>query len=177
MDEFNETLRSWQTFYFTIGGASAALVGLMFVALSLGMHLINEQTRANVEHFASPSVFYVVTTFLIAGAMLVPTYVPVTLGLLLFAGSSLGLFRTVWYAKGLVRAAIEHQDFDLQEWLMQIIGPVSAYVLILLASLAFTLNQWPLGFIVLWIATLDLIVCGIANTWSMVLWIIYQNKD
>jgi hypothetical protein len=44
-DAFVDTLQSWQNFYFMIGGASAGLIGLMFVALSLGMRLLSDNTR------------------------------------------------------------------------------------------------------------------------------------
>lgn len=40
-----DSLRDWQNFYVLMGGASATLTGLMFVAISLGMNLArNEQT-------------------------------------------------------------------------------------------------------------------------------------
>lgn len=57
-DVFTDTLHSWQNFYFMIGGASAGLMGLMFVALSLGTHLVNDETRASFPAFVTPSIIY-----------------------------------------------------------------------------------------------------------------------
>jgi hypothetical protein len=55
MDAFTETLRSWQNFYFMIGGATATLVSLMFVAVTLGVQMIPilRQTRAKTPNFSS----------------------------------------------------------------------------------------------------------------------------
>lgn len=176
MNEFTEMLQPWHDFYFMLGGASASLIGLMIVALSLGTPLLNDNTRADIESFASPSIFYFMTTLLIAGMMLVPVHVPVSLALVLFVGGSLGLLRTTRYVRGVVSAAIAHQDFDLQEWLMQVISPVTGYLLLILTALMFVIQQWNAALIGVCAAALLLILCAIANTWSMVLWIIEHYK-
>jgi hypothetical protein len=91
--DFTETLHSWQNFYFMVGGASAGLIGLMLVALSLGLHLVTETTRTQIEAFATPSVLYFVSALLISCAMLVPDYDPPVLGALFMAGGAIGLLR------------------------------------------------------------------------------------
>src|SRR5690349_6600991 len=92
-DSFNEALSGWQNFYFMIGGASATLAGLMFVALSLGQHLITEQTKTQMKIFATPSVIYFVSVLLLAGMMLVPIFTPVWMALVLFLSGGYGLLR------------------------------------------------------------------------------------
>src|SRR5262245_38044229 len=91
MDAFTETLRSWQNFYFMAGGAAAALMGLMFVALSLGTHLVSETTVANIGTFVTPSIIYFVSALLLACVMLVPTYTPPGLALIVFSGGIFGM--------------------------------------------------------------------------------------
>jgi hypothetical protein len=176
MNEFTELLQSWHDFYFMLGGASASLIGLMIVALSLGTHLLNDNTRADIENFASPSIFYFMSTLLIAGGMLVPVHVPLSLAVVLLIGGSLGLLRTIRYVRGLIRAAIAHQDFDLQDWIMQVVGPLVSYGLLLLTALGLVLAQWNLALVGVCAAALLLILCAIANTWSMVLWIIEHYR-
>jgi hypothetical protein len=172
---FIDMLRSWQNFYFMIGGAAAALMGLMFVALSLGTGLLNDDTRDEFSTFVTPSVVYFASVLLIAGAMLVPSYAPLALGVLLFVGGGVGLFRAVQHSRLLIRAANQYQDFNIWDWLAQVVAPVAGYGLILLAALGYGIDQWALAFMGLWLATLLLIICGIANTWSLVLWIIDQR--
>src|SRR5262245_11364566 len=171
-DVFIDTLHSWQNFYFMIGGAAAGLMGLMFVALSLGMGLLDDKTRADFPAFVTPSILYFVSTLLAAGVMLVPSYTPSTLGVVLFLGGAVGLLRASQHVRHLIRAANQYQDFALWDWLTQIILPITSYVLALLSALGFVVNQWSLAFVGMWLTTLFLLLCGIANTWSLVLWII-----
>ena len=174
-DVFIDTLHSWQNFYFMIGGAAAGLMGLMFVALSLGTHLINETTKQAFGSFVTPSILYFVSVVLIAGVMLVPVFAPVGLALTLFVGGAVGLGRTAQHVRVLIQTAIEHQDFTPWDWLAQIIFPIASYALMMLVGLGFAINQWPLAFMGLWLATLLLLISAIANTWSLVIWIIEQR--
>lgn len=177
MDIFDEMLGDWQNFYFMVGGASATLLGLMFVAISLGVHLVTDENRDGINTFVSPSVFYFVSAFLIACAMLVPSYKPLVLAFLLFEGGIVGLARTYRYSKPIVEAAREYQDFDRAEWAAQVIGPVVSYVLLLAASIGFVLEKWTPAFIGVAVAPIILLLSAIADTWSLVLWIVDQRHD
>jgi hypothetical protein len=176
MDIFTETLRSWQNFFFMTGGASATLIGLMFVALSLGMHLINDENRASFDHFASPNIFYFIGVLLLSAIMLMPSSTPPTLAFLLCICSIWGFLRNVPRARRLVAAARKHQDFDFEEWLWQIVAPMLSFTLGFVAALCFVVNQWSIGFMVVAFVDILLLLSGISNTWSLVLWIIEQPR-
>src|SRR5579859_2597789 len=109
-DAFNGTLSGWQNFYFMAGGASATLLGLMFVALSMGTHLINDEVRQEIETFTSPSIFYFVSVLLLACLMLVPMISTVALGVLLLIAGASGLAWTAPRIRLLILAARKHQD-------------------------------------------------------------------
>ncbi len=130
INAFTEILRSWQTFYFTIGGAAAALLGLMFVAVSLALPVITTGISADMKAFVNPSVYYFVSELALVFVMLVPSYDPLILGLLLIVGGVPGLVVTLRHARQLVTVALKNQDFVLGDWLAQIILPVVAYLLI-----------------------------------------------
>jgi hypothetical protein len=173
MTEFHETLRSWQNFYFMIGGASATMVGLMFVALSLGINFVNDENRESIHSFATPSIFYFVSILLICCAMLVPNMDNRILALLLFLGSLEGGRRLSGYGPRIVKAAREYQDFDLAEWLAQLILPLVSYdVLMLGAAAAFAFKEWTIAFDLMAISVVLLLIAAIANTWSLVLSIV-----
>jgi uncharacterized membrane protein len=176
MDAFNDVLVKWQTFYFMIGGAAATLAGLMFVALSLGQHLIGETTRHQLKTFSMPSIIYFVSVLLLAGIMLVPIFSPVGIALVLFLSGGYGLLRIYELVRILIQAARKNQDFTRTDWLSQIIGPVAGYALIVLAALGFVLDQSTLALIAICIATIVLLLCAIANTWSLVIWIVERGK-
>jgi hypothetical protein len=170
--DFINTLHGWQNFYFMVGGAAAALIGLMLVAMSLGQHLVTDQTRAQVEAFATPSVLYFVSALLISCAMLVPDYAPGVLGVIFLAGGALGLLRSSSHIRQLIRAAIEHQDFTWWDWLSQIILPIAGYTLLILAGSGFLIGQFALAFVGVCLGIVVMLISAIANTWSLVIWIV-----
>jgi hypothetical protein len=176
MDAFNEALRGWQNFYFMMGGAAATLAGLMFVALSLGQHLISDQTKSQMKLFAMPSIIYFVSVLLLAGIMLVPIFTPTWMALVLFLSGGYGFLRVSKLAVFLFRAALRNADFTVADWLAQIIGPVASYALLLIAALFFVLDQATLGLIALGIVAIVLLLSAIANTWSLVIWIVEQPR-
>jgi hypothetical protein len=175
-DAFNETLRSWHNFYFMTGGASAGLLGLTFVALSLGMNLITETSRTEFTAFVTPSVYYFVSVLLICAIMLAPAHEPPTLGLILGVGAVIGLILIAHPVRLLIRGAVTQGDFNVADWLGQIIGPVLGYGLVLLAAAGFGFMQASLAFSVLRSAAIVLLLCAISNTWSLVIWIIIRRQ-
>src|SRR6266436_4774155 len=98
-------------FYFMAGGAAATLLGLMFVALSMGTHLITDEVREEIDTFTSPSIFYFVSVLLLACVMLYPMISVVVLGILLILGGVSGLVWTAPRIRLLILAARKHQDF------------------------------------------------------------------
>lgn len=177
IDPFVETLHSWQTYYFMIGGAAAGLMGLMLVALSLGVNRLSADNTAYFSAFATPSVIYLTSVILVACVMLVPAFIPSILGLILLAGGAVGLGRATYHSRLLINAARKHQDFNLWDWLSQIIFPVTGYLLLVLAGLGFEISTIsPLAFAGIWLATVMLAGCTIANTWAMVVWIVEQYR-
>jgi hypothetical protein len=127
--------------------------------------------------FVTPSIYYFVSALLLSGVMLVPAYTPPTLALLLLVGGAVGLVGTIHHVVRLVQAARRNQDFTLGDWLAQIIGPVAAYALLVIAGAGFVTDQWTLAFMVAWMASITLMLCAIANTWSLVIWIVEQRKE
>jgi hypothetical protein len=176
-DVFGETVRTWQNFYFMAGGASAGLLGLMFVTLSMGTHLITDETQNQIRLFVTPSIVYFVSALLVACVMLVPAFTPPALALILVLGGLGGTARIAHPVWHLIQTARKHQDFDLGDWLAQIIFPPLSYILILAAGVCLASTQWSLAFFGVWAATILLLICAIANTWSLVMWIVEQRKD
>ncbi|MBX3065171.1 MAG: hypothetical protein KF726_19480 [Anaerolineae bacterium] len=174
-DVFNEMVHGWQNFYFMVGGAAAALMGLMFVALSLGSHLVERTTQEQIGAFVTPSILYFVSVLLLACIMLIPTFSPLGLAVLLAAGAAIGLQRTVFHVRALVRTALKVGDFDRWDWLSGIIFPPLSYALVLIAAVLLLLNVWSVALLDLWLVVILLFVCAISNTWALVLWIVEQR--
>jgi hypothetical protein len=63
MDEaFAQALAEWSTFYALMGGASATLLGLLFVAVSVRLNIFHQRQVADVRDFAA----FTFGTFLVA---------------------------------------------------------------------------------------------------------------
>jgi hypothetical protein len=134
-------------------------------------------TNANtddVKTFVTPSIAYFVSVLLLSCVMLVPVYAPLGLAIILLCGGVAGLARTVRPVMKLIEAARRHQDFDKGDWLAQVVLPVVNYALIVIAAICLAADQWALGFTLVWLVTILRLLSAIANTWSLVLWILEQ---
>ena len=49
-----EALKEWHDFYMLVGTAGAALLALLFVAVSCGVRFLDRRTAAGGEHFYKP---------------------------------------------------------------------------------------------------------------------------
>ncbi|MEP7290212.1 MAG: hypothetical protein ABI835_00460 [Chloroflexota bacterium] len=173
---FTETLLSWHDFYFMVGGAAAGLAGLMFVAMSLGIHLVAQVTPENMKTFTTPSILYFMSVLLTACVMLIPPQTPLLLALALFLGGLLGFAMSFRHVMNLIRTAKENQDFTKGDWLAQVVLPALSYTLLLTAAACFAAAQWGVGFGSVWFAAIFLLIAAVTNTWSLVTWIMDQGK-
>src|SRR5688572_25833715 len=109
MDAFTEMLRSWQNFYFMMGGVAATLLGLMFVAVSLGLGLVTDENRDSIKTFVNPSIFYFVSVLVLCGLMLIPEIQPNALALVLLLMGIIAIKQVLPFAKRLFQAAMKFQ--------------------------------------------------------------------
>ncbi len=85
-----ELLHDWHDFYVLVGTASATLVGLMFVAVSIGTSIFNEDHRAAMTAFITPTVMHFAAVLFVCLLGTIPTHTWYTLGGLLGAGALAG---------------------------------------------------------------------------------------
>ncbi len=50
-----------------------------------------------------------------------------------------------------------------------------SHILLWLAALGLVIDQWSLAFIGIWLAVILLLLAAIANTWSLVVWVIEHS--
>ena len=176
-ETFHEILVSWSTFYFTSGGASAGLLGLLFVAISLTMPYVTDQSLDQLKVFVTPSVVYFVAVMLIASVMLIPTESSTVLAILFILGGIVGLVPTLPQVTRLIAIARHQQDFLLWDWLSEIIMPTVSFLLVIFTGVSFLLERVDIGFALMWVASLMLLLAGIGNTWSLVMWTAEQRRQ
>jgi hypothetical protein len=72
-EPLTQALQGWQNFYLLAGTASATLTGLLFVAVSLGTHMVAGR-EDSVRTFVTPTLVHFIAVVVIAAVMLIPTH-------------------------------------------------------------------------------------------------------
>lgn len=77
---FSATVAEWQTFYLLAGTASATLVGLIFVSVSLHLDLVSESGVSVVFTLARRTLFSFILVVILSLVFLIPGIGPAGLG-------------------------------------------------------------------------------------------------
>src|ERR1041385_6447474 len=73
-------LHQWETFFFIVGSAAAALTGLQFVVIALGAQVRLTGDPEAVEAFATPNIVHFCAVLTVSALITVPGHTPATLG-------------------------------------------------------------------------------------------------
>jgi hypothetical protein len=168
---FPELLHEWHDFYVLLGTASATLVGLMFIATSIGATVFNEESRAALAAFITPTVVHFGAVLFACLVVTIPTHSWHSLGAVLGAG---GLAGTVHSGRLLVLLIIRQRfNVDLEDRLFYVLIPLVAYVVALTAAVLL-FEQSAIGAELIAVALLILLLAGLRNAWDMMVWIMIK---
>jgi hypothetical protein len=95
MDTFTQAIEGWHDFYLMIGAAAATLIGLLFVSLSLNADVITRKENADLRALATHTFGNFMSVLMFAVLFLIPSQVPLGLGLPLLGIGGYGLYNTV----------------------------------------------------------------------------------
>jgi hypothetical protein len=164
----------WHDFYMLIGTASATLVGLMFVAASVGTGIFTAERQVGLRTFLSPTVvaFSVVLGTSLIGVLPASGWrVP---GLLLVGIGLLGIVYSwrVW-RRMLHGGIVQRIDFEDRVWYTMI--PAMAYFVLAMAGGALGIET-DVGCAILATGVCLLLLAGIRNAWDMTTWIVLRRE-
>jgi hypothetical protein len=166
-----ELLHDWHDFYLLVGTASATLVGLMFVAASIGSSFFNEQHRAPMKAFITPTVANFAAVLFTCLLLTIPTHSWRTLGGLLGAG---GLAGSIYCGSLLVQIVFRHRfNVDLSDRLFYALLPALGYLLVLISAVLLIMQSAASANLIA-AALLTLLLAGIRNAWDMTVWIVLR---
>ncbi len=94
-DAYGAVLAPWHDFFLASAGATAALLGLLFVGVSINLTTISAAERVDLRARAGQAFANLVFVLVIALLMLVPDRAPTDVALGLAAVAAVGLFRVV----------------------------------------------------------------------------------
>jgi hypothetical protein len=172
-ESIEQSLLPWHDFYTLVGAAGATLIGLMFVALSLAIGVRNG-TKEDVNIFVTPTVVYFLGVVVVAALAVMPFENARPLGGLIAAIPTFGT--PVWIRR-LWRLKRKHHESPLnrQNWLWQWLVPAVAQVLLFLAGMAFVSGDSRAPFL-LAASLVVLLVVGVRNAWTFMIWIVEQRS-
>ena len=167
-----ELIHTWHDFYLLVGTASATLVGLMFVAASIGAQVFTEKNRAGMRAFISPTVVHFSAVPFVCILAAIPSHTPVTLAALL---ALLALAGAVYSARVWIALFVRRSfDVDVVDRLFYALIPIVGYLLMLLSACTL-LVQSGLALDLLAAALIILLLAGIRNAWDMMTWIVIRT--
>ncbi len=167
-----ELLHDWHDFYLLVGTASATLVGLMFVAASIGTQVFDRSHGPAFGAFISPTVAHFTATLVICVLVTIPAHSRLPLAVLLAIGGTAGSAYTGW----LLAQIVVRRRFgvDAVDRLFYAALPAAGYVMVLAAGLLL-MDESAIGPDVLAVAILALLLTAIRHAWDMMMWIVIRT--
>jgi hypothetical protein len=169
-----ELFREWHDFYVLVATASATLVGLMFVAASIGATIFNEKHLAAMATFITPTVVNFAAVLFSGLVIVIPAHNWTSLAAVLAAG---GLAGTA-YSISLVQRVIVRHSFEVDriDRLFYVLLPLIGYLLVL-ASAVWLFMGSRVGADIMAVAIFVLLAAGIRNAWDMMVWIVLRTPS
>jgi len=174
MSEFSGVVAEWHEFYVMMGTASATLMGLLFVSLSLNAHIKSGEENAGFRVLAVHTFSNFLFVLLIAVIFLIPLQSPLGLGLpLLFMGAG-GLFGS---SRRLFRAhQVGKQAMSRGKVLRQTAGSGLCYIGLLAIAFSVLYGQTRGLY---WLVPVMIVFVGEAsrNAWILLIRVRGKEKD
>jgi hypothetical protein len=174
MQPLGDSLTRWHEFYALLGAAAGTLVGLLFVAATVGAGAFSTDRRAPVRIFLSATVVHFSSVLVLALILLAPIENWIVLGAMVLACGLLGVayYGLVWRdAKrdGLLAVV------DLEDRVWYGMLPVAAYLSEAVSGYMLASGQ-AAGCAVLAVALAFLLVVGIHNAWDITVWSLTRRR-
>lgn len=158
-------LERWHEFYALLGTAAAALVALLFVAVSVGAIAMTPERAGGTRTFMSPVVFHYSNILFLSLIMLVPGQSPRLLGWILVV-ASLG---SLIYSFVIVVRVFRSNMADLADRLAYGSIPMVVYATGLVVAWLLLSGRAEAGLNLLAGAALLLLLTNIRNAWDLMI--------
>ena len=159
-------LAGWHEFYALLGTAAAALVALLFVAVSIGTSVLtpDPESRRNTSTYLSPVVFHYANLLFLSLIALIPTQTWESFAVVIGVAGAGSVIYSIVIAVRVHRNAMS----DLADRLCYGAIPALCYATGPVTAL-FLLEEKPAGLNVLAGGALLLLVINIRNAWDLMI--------
>jgi hypothetical protein len=167
------SIPGWSNFFVLVGTASATLLGLMFVAVSITAGYMTEELRPGLHTFLSPTIFHFGTVLITCLVLSLPAGTEAT-GILLVVIGALGSAYAAWV---LQRVEFVFADgLDGEDHVFYGFLPVLGQLLVLCAGVLL-LRQAAPAIWVLAAALIVLLATSIHNAWDITVWAVVRRTS
>jgi hypothetical protein len=175
MEPLSQALAPWHDFYTLLGGASATMTGLLFVAASVGSGIFSLDRRGALRMFLSASV--VQFACILAGCLIVLAPLPrwELLGGLILACGLFGLSYSGMAWRDTVHDGLSAR-IDLEDRIWYAVAPAVGYFLVAGAGVALILRL-ERGCAALAVAMGTLLLVAIHNAWDITVWSVTRRRE
>ena len=162
---FEQTVAAWTGFYAYFGAASATLLGLLFVALSLRLNLFHQMQVEDVRDYAVQRFGQFMALVLISALFLIPHQRPLGIGLPIALLAALGILwqAHVWRVSIRVNAP---NDLYEQARIALYVFTLALYAGLLAVGVAIGRDA---TWVLLWLAILSLVLltAAVVGAWTL----------
>jgi hypothetical protein len=174
MDEAHALLAVWEGFYLVVGPSAAVLIGLQFVAITLGAETNVAEAGSAVGAFSTPTIVHFCAVLFIAAVLIAPWPALAVAAIVLGTCGVAGLAYTLL----VMRRASRQTAYVpvLEDWIWHAALPLVAYATLIVT--AFMLQTDPTTILfVIGGAALLLLAIGIHNVWDGTVYIAIERRQ
>ena len=156
----------WENFYLIVGPSAAALIGLMFVVVTLTAGRERDDTERGKHLYTSPIVWHLGVVLVLSGGAVAPTITPRLFGIISGTAALLGIAMALRSTIGIARYRLTGADSLFDMWWYGII-PGIAYIGLGAAAVA-VLAGWAWSASAVATALMAVLLVSIHAEWDLV---------
>ena len=163
----------WETYYLMVGSSAAALIGLLFVVVTLAGEVDPARAGAAQSTFMTPTVLHFAIVFVISAAAVAPEPAPLFMASATLIPALVGLF----YAVGaIIRLAVGPRAAPhWTDYIFYGVLPAACYLWLIAAAWG-VWQQPAFGDPALALGVLVLLLLAIRDAWDLATWLIYHKQ-
>ena len=170
-----DPLGHWHEFYALLGTASATMVGLLFVAATVGSGVFTADRRAPLRVFLSASVVHFSGILAVSLIVLAPLQSEVLFGILVVACGLFGLGYYVVTLRDMVSDGL-YRSLDPDDRIWYAFVPAISYLFEAAAGVGLA-RQSDWGVATLAASMGILLTVGLRNAWDITVWVITRRRE
>jgi len=169
-----ETLEKWHDFFILVGTAAGTLVGLTFVAASIGAGLFTGKLKDVMGAFITPTIIHFSSVLFVCIVVMAPSLSSVSLAA--FTGV-IALIGIGYSCSTLLRISNRYSSAtSFMDRLWYALTPAGGYLILAIAAVAPLIRSSPMRPSWVAIAVSILLLAGIRNAWAITAWIATQPR-